>query len=203
MPVEYSDPKVHEDVVTVSLSVSLSELLQEFGLNNTPLMLKGRIPDIFTVVDGVRVVLELKEEGEEKALENQLKERLNANICELAVGILYPKRVAESPLAPPTVEEIKDRLLRVKLCVMALAPALNGPKFLVEREFYPIHQLPRLLRTLAHQALPDKEVEEAISRIRDSIDAFVKSINEIPKRDRKVDVEEIARIVKEVLESAE
>jgi len=193
MPEEYEDPKVHEDVITVSLS----ELLQEFGLVNTPLLLKGRIPDIYTVIDGIRVIIEVKEKGEEEALEKQLRTRLEENMCELAVGALYPKRVAESPLAPPTAEEVKNRLLQAKLDIIALAPTLNGLKFLIKGEPYFVHQLPGLLRRLSHEALPDKEVKEAVERIKRGIDIFVQGINELNPEH----VKEIARTIKEVLES--
>jgi len=189
------DPKVHEDVVTIELS----KLLYDHGLINRALSLMGSIPDIYMVIGGIRVILEVKEEGEERALEIQLKKRLNENLCDLAVGIIYPSRVVEGALVPPTPKEVRERLLNEKLSVFAFAPSINDLKTLLKGSKYNVSQLPGLLIRIAHEAIPDEEVNEATDKIKEVILKFSNQLSTL-REDR---VRSIAEKIREVLEAVE
>jgi len=183
--------KVHEDVVTTLLS----EMLNDYGVYNCALPLMGRIPDIYMIVGGVRVILEVKELGEEAALREQLTKRLKANMCELAVGILYPSWITEGHIAPPKIAEVRRRLMDADIVVIALTSSGNPPEILIDGERIGIAQLPSLLLRLIREVVPNKEVDTAVKIIRESVEFFVGEVGKVPGAD------EIAKRIREVLET--
>jgi len=184
--------KVREEVV----NNQLAGLLEDYGLPNAALADFNGVPDIYLLIRGVRVILETKEEGRRAELERQMEDRLARNLCEVVVGVIYPATVVTGTLAPPTTREVRRRLQDAELTVIAMASSGVGPRFVVRDLSYEAKQLPELLNKLAGEAMPEGEIEEAITRVRGSIERFVANMSGL-------DAERIGHEIKKVLELGE
>src|SRR5207302_10750251 len=103
--------KVVEEVV----NVALARLLEEAGIRAPALVKMNKVPDVYLVHRGIRTIIETKEEGHRKALEDQMKERLEDNLCELVIGITYPTSVVRGTITAPTVRTVERSLREAKL----------------------------------------------------------------------------------------
>lgn len=167
--------KVREE----SLSVILSEILEETGITNLSLLSMGKVPDIYMLLKGVRIIIETKETGKRKELEDQMTERLERNMCDIIVGLEYPIDFVKGQFTPPTTKAIRKNLMTKRVLVHALAQGVTGPKPLFEDLAIKVPELPELLSEIATQSLLDEELDEAIERIRSSVKRFVDAISEL------------------------
>lgn len=171
--------RVREETV----SVLLSEILQETGVTNISLLNLGGIPDIYLLIRGVRIVVEIKEEGHSAALQRQLEERLEKSICDLGVGLEYPTSIATGKLSPPTTKEVRKRLMSELLRVRGLAHGAAGYRVVLQDSYVRAPELPELLASIAGEAMPAGEIESVIDQVRDTILNFSKGISLLPNAD--------------------
>lgn len=187
----YGGLKVQEGVV----DVCLSRLLTEWGVGSAALVQFNGIPDVYLINRGMRVVLEAKEEGNEKALEEQLKDRIKRNLCELAIGIIFPRAVTTG-IVPPPPQEVEKRLGKAALSLLAVAQGTDGPTVIAPWRDCRLGDLPELIASLAGQAVPEGELDENVAKIKEAVSRFTQNMlgSENP--------EGIAKAIKEVLEGA-
>lgn len=171
--------KVREE----NVSVLLSEILEETGVTNISLLNLGGVPDIYLLIRGVRIVVEIKEEGHRAALRKQLEERLENNICDFAVGLEYPSSIVTGKLAAPTAKEVRKSLMVEKLTTMGLAHGATGYRIVFQDSEIRAPELPELLASVAGEVMPDAEIESVIYQIRETIYNFAKFINTLPNAD--------------------
>ncbi len=98
--------KVREEVP----SIVLSEMLGDVGISNVSLLNLGKVPDIYLLVGGVRVIIETKEQGQRAELDKQLRQRLELDLCEVAIGLEYPTELVLGTFAPPTPQDVRKKL---------------------------------------------------------------------------------------------
>lgn len=187
------ETKVREEVV----SVMLSEILEENGVPNVSLLLIKKVPDIYALVRGVRIIIETKEEGQRKDLITQLEERINKNLCDLAVGLEYPTKITVGPLAPPTPKEVRSRLLKTDMTAICMAHGASEARQILGETQVRSQELPEFLATVSGQAMPESEMGPAIEKVREAITEFSRSLATLPN------AEALARSIKEELEIGE
>jgi hypothetical protein len=168
--------KIREEAV----SVILSELLEEAGVTNVSLLNMGGIPDIYLLARGVRIILETKERGHSAALQKQLEERIEKNLCDVAVGLEYPISMVTGSLSPPTTKDVRERLLKEKLLAKALTQGAIGYRMIFENKETKTSELPELLISVTGEIMPLDELEQAINFVRDAISHFTKNTSTLP-----------------------
>jgi hypothetical protein len=165
--------KIREETV----SVLLSEILEEAGVTNVSLLNIGGIPDIYLLIRGIRVIVETKEEGHRAELQKQLQGRLDNNMCDLGVGLEYPRSVVTGSLSPPTTRDVRKRLMSESLYSIALGQGAEGYLVIFEKESVRASELPELLSSVAGEILPISEVEKVIDEVRDAISYFTRNVS--------------------------
>ncbi len=184
--------KVREETA----NVALSEILGEYGVSNASLVqIKGDIPDIYLVERGVRVIIEMKKEGNRQELVEQIGDRLDEGVCEITFGVIFPSEVTEGGLVAPSTLEVKQALKDASLEV--LIQSMSSDKEIVRIEGTGISELPELISRYAGEALDEEELDEAVERVSDSIEQFVSHLARHPNADS------IAADIEEVLEGVE
>lgn len=178
--------------------VVLSEILLELGIENTPLPQTDKVPDIYLLLAGIRVIIELKEVGHRAALEEQMRGRLAENRCDVVIGLEFPKSVTGSTLQAPNAREIRKALLKTTFVALAMAKGAKDPRVEPRVLFGDARvragHLPELLSRAASEALPARELENAIAKVRSAIGGFAQSAMTLPS------AEKIAEKVREVLD---
>jgi hypothetical protein len=187
------EQKVREETV----SVLLSEMLEEAGISNLSLLNLGGIPDIYILFGGVRLILETKEQGQRAELIRQLKDRLNHNMCEVAIGLEYPSSLVSSGLEPPTTKVVRDRLRSTTLIAMCYSHGSTEERLVFGETKVSIPSLPELLTRASSEALPYKELDIAIDKVRQSVEKFASSLKGLHES------KNIADQIREVLELGE
>ena len=102
-----------------------------FPVSNHSLLNIGGIPDIYLLLRGIRIIIELKEEGNTSQLIVQLQSRLSKNMCDLAVSLEYPTEIVSNVLALPTAIIVKKRLIEISFTLMILAPSKINSRILI------------------------------------------------------------------------
>ena len=169
-----TDPlKVREEAV----STSLSAILDEHGIPNVSLLQAVKVPDIYLIVGGVRVIIETKEIGQSAELDRQLAGRLAEALCEVAIGIEYPDSVSKGRLAELTPGEIRKRLSSAKLLGRAIVHSSSGGKRIFDGVQLRADELPELLNRAAAEAMPSDQLDRAVSQIRESVGTFAQEMS--------------------------
>ena len=185
--------RVREETV----SVLLSEMLEEAGISNLSLLNLGGIPDIYVLFGGVRLILETKEQGQRAELISQLKNRLSHNMCEVAIGLEYPSSLVSSGLELPTTRVVRDRLRLTRLIAMCYSHGSTEERLVFGETHVTVASLPELLTRASSEALPYKELDVAINKVRQSVEKFASSLKGLHES------KNIAGQIREVLELGE
>jgi hypothetical protein len=167
--------KVQEGVV----DVALARILTEFGVGSAALVQFDGIPDVYLLSRGLRVIIEAKEQGRESQLHEQLLERLEKNLCDVAIGITFPRSVV-SGLAAPSPQEVERRLHATQLGFSAFRGGDPTPVPITEGRECRLADLPELITSVASQAVPEGELERAVEDVRSAIDRFVTTVQSSP-----------------------
>lgn len=171
--------KVREGII----SVLLSEILEKAGIKYISLLNLGRVPDIYILLRGLRIVITIKEEGNSEILRKQLEERLDKNICDLCVGLEYPSRIVTDKLTDTTTIKLCKRINTEDLRVKGLMHGVSGYRIVIRDSNIRITELPELLASVAGEVISDTELESAINQIRKTIMDFAKSVSTLPNAD--------------------
>jgi hypothetical protein len=185
--------KVREETV----STTISTVLDDLGIPNVSLLQVVKVPDIYMVVAGVRVILEVKQEGQQADLDKQLRGRLKANMCDVAVGLEYPASVSAGSLASLTTPEIRKRLEAAGLIALGLAHGPSEARTLFERIPVRLGELPELLGRAASDGMSTDELEKAIELVRDSVQGVARDLARLP------DAVAISQRIRKVLDIGE
>lgn len=146
------------------------------GIGNVSLLNLGKVPDIYMLLKGVRIIIETKEVGQRVELDEQINQRLDRNMCEIIIGIEYPTSFVKGALTPPTPKEIRKSLMTKKVTVHAYKHGAVSKKPIFENKSIVIPELPEILVMVAGESLKDNELDQAIEKVRDSIESFVASL---------------------------
>lgn len=184
------EQKVREETV----SVTLSGLLEGLGIPNRSLLNIGGIPDIYVLFSGIRVIVETKEHGHRAELIHQLKERLQQNMCDLAVGLEYPSDLVSGA---PTTDMVRTRLLSTSLVAICYAHGSTEARTVFDQTRTSVQLLPELLTRASSEVLPNKELDVAIHKIRETIEKFASDTKSIEGS------KSVANKIREVLEFGE
>lgn len=171
--------KVREGII----SVLLSEILEKAGVNYISLLNLGRVPDIYILLRGLRIVITIKEEGNSEVLQKQLEERLDKNICDLSVGLEYPCGIVTDKLTDTTTTKLCKRIITEKLRVKGLMHGASGYRIVIQDSNIRITELPEYLARVAGEVLSDTELESTINQIRKTILDFAKGVSTLPNAD--------------------
>lgn len=186
------DRRSHEDVITVTLA----RLLSGYGVQNSALVNFNGTPDIYVLVRGIRILIEIKEEGQRAALERQLGERIEKNLGEVGIGLLYPRSVGAGNLMPPTPLQVEKNLLKVTLDGFLILPSKGGKAAIIRNFELKVAQLPELLSRLSSEVIHEEDLTEAIDRVRSIISEFVSTVSSFEN------AKFVSQQFKEVLEGA-
>jgi hypothetical protein len=167
--------KVQEGVV----DVALARLLTEYGVGSAALVQFDGIPDVYLLSRGLRVVIEAKEKGRERELKEQLSDRLKRNVCDVSIGIVYPRSVVTG-LGPPSPQEVEERLGRTRLVFSAFKAGDHDAHAITEDKECNLSDLPEMISSVASQAVPEGEIEQAVSDVRRAIGEFSQAIGSSP-----------------------
>lgn len=93
------------------INIELARLLCEKGLNAMPenIMAHKKMPDIFILIDGVRIILEGKIENKEQLL-RQTRVRVVSGLCEVAIALYYKRELALCS----SLEHLVEKLVNYK-----------------------------------------------------------------------------------------
>ncbi len=100
-----------------TLNVVLAQLLLKRSLRSLgEARIPGlgvRKPDVFIVVNGVKVILEgkYKRASARKELEEKCKKRIDEGLCEICISVEYPFTPSFRSLFPPTMDDVEKMLL--------------------------------------------------------------------------------------------
>jgi hypothetical protein len=167
--------KVREEVV----NVIMASILEGYGMPNAALVQFNGIPDIYMIIRGLRFIIEAKDVALEHTLEPQIDDRLARNLCEVAVGVVYPTEVVTDHLSMPSTKQVEQRLLRANMKVMAHASSGLYSREIISLSSTTMQQLPELLYSISERAMPETEMVEAVDAIRQSIENFTRNISSI------------------------
>ena len=177
-------------------NVVLAEVLEEYGMPSASLVqIQGDIPDVYLIERGVRVILEMKQEGRREELIEQMGGRLDDGVCEIVFGVIFPSHVTEGGIAAPSTLEVKQSLKDAYLTVLVQSMSSNAEISRVEDT--EVSEVPELVGRYAAEALDEEELNEAVERVSDSVDEFVSHLARHPNADS------IANDIEEVLEGVE
>lgn len=165
------------------ISVLLSEILEKAAVNNIALLNLGRVPDIYILLSGLRIVITIKEEGNSEKLQKQLEERLDKNICDLCVGLEYPSRLVSDKCTDTTTTPLCKWIFTEDLRVKGLIHGVPDYRIVIRDSNIRITELPELLASVAGEVMTDIELESAINQIRKTIMDFAKGVSTLPKAD--------------------
>ncbi|MEM4306590.1 MAG: hypothetical protein QW470_07555 [Candidatus Caldarchaeum sp.] len=126
-----------------NLNVMLAELLAEKGLKalgEVVLKKPGRRlePDVYLLINGVRIVIEGKRPGMWDELEQKCRERLDNNVCDICVMVEYLDWTDSGPPITslnPTQMQIRQALLngKFRMGVMTYVERVGLERWLEER----------------------------------------------------------------------
>jgi len=174
------------------VNIALAELLSEFGLKIVPLRQKSKVTDCYTIVRGIRCIIEMKEQPQSKFLQKQLEKRVETNMCELGIGLLYSSAIVAG-MDFPSPNDIKKALIETELEYMAFKHDPENLKF--KQGFCKISELTELIYNLSGKITPVSQILEAVNMIGKTIDDVVQdalafSDVQLSKIRRAVDYEE-------------
>lgn len=175
---------VREEVV----DVVLTQILNDYGLEGASLQRFDHVPDIYLTHRGMRIIIEAKRADWRRDLEKQLDDRLNNNLCDIAIGVLYPKEVVQrrrTEIAPPTPKQVRKRLIETSLVLLKKSPVDTA--FTVTT--CSTAEIPELISRFTAVVIADEELDEAVERIGDSIRGFVTELGTL---------EGVSRIAEEI-----
>ena len=185
-----------QNVREETANVVLAEILEEYGMPSASLVqIRGDIPDVYLVERGVRVILEMKQEGRREELIEQMGGRLDGGACEIVFGVIFPSHVTEGGIAAPSTLEVKQALKDAQLTI--LVQSMSSEAEISRVEDTEVSELPELIGRYAGEALDEEELDEAVERVSDSVDEFVTYLARHPNADS------IANDIEEVLEGVE
>jgi len=187
------EQKIREE----NVSVLLSEMLEEVGISNLSLLNLGGIPDIYVLFGGVRLILETKEQGHRAELVRQLKDRLNRNMCEVAMGLEYPSSLVSSGLESPTTKVVRNRLRSTTMIAICYSHGVTEERLVFDETNVSVLSLPELLTRATSEVLPYKELDTAIDKVKQSVEKFASSLKALHES------RNIADQIREVLELGE
>jgi len=175
---------VREEVV----DVVLTQILNDYGLEGASLQRFNQVPDIYLTYRGMRIIIEAKRADWRRQLETQLEDRLKDNLCDIAIGVLYPRDVVQrrrTEIAPPTPRQVRQRLTKTTLILLK--------KSSVDTTFTvtvcSTAEIPELISRFTAGVIADEELDEAVERIGDSIGGFVAEL---------ITMEGVSRITREI-----
>jgi hypothetical protein len=163
-------------------------------MSNAALAQFNGVPDVYIIIRGLRFIIETKDNLLEHTLTPQLEDRVTKNLCEVAVGIVYPTEVVADYLSMPSPKKVEERLLNSSLKVTAYGSCGLLVRSLINPTFTKLQQLPELLYSISHRAMPESEMREVIETVRNSITNFAKGINALGN------AEALSKQIEEVLE---
>jgi len=159
-------PHVSENVV----NVQLADLLSKYGIPGVALLRLHKEPDVFIILRGVRVIIESKIEGNRSALVEQLSERIQEDLCDVAVGLLVPRGVIERGSTPlgPTPIDVWRNLQSASLSGLVLVS--TSPR--LEEFSCSVAELAELLHEFCSRVLGGAELDRAVAAIKEGMKEF-------------------------------
>ncbi|MFX0198781.1 MAG: hypothetical protein ACFFCW_21890 [Candidatus Hodarchaeota archaeon] len=165
------------------ISVLLSEILEKAGINNISLLNLRRVPDIYILLSGLRIVITINEEENNEKLQKKLEKRLDKNICDLCVGLEYPSRIVTEKCTDKTTTKLCKRIITEDLRIKGLIHGGSGFRIVIRDSNIRITELPELLASVTEEVMSDTELESAINQIRNTIKDFAKGVSTLPNAD--------------------
>jgi len=184
--------EVREEVV----DVALAEILEDYGLEAVSLERFNEVPDVYLIYRGARLILEAKRDDLRGALESQLRERLEKNLCDVAVGVLFPRELLGTEpgrLGQPTPGRVRERLRVSRLVFLEISGSGRDFAEIDGR----IADLPELLDRFVDELVARNELDEVVRYATARVETFVRNVSRLGS------AKNIARSVEEVLSGLE
>jgi hypothetical protein len=95
------------------INTRLADVLSEFGLNTLPETIdmttgSKKYPDVSTLVEGIKVTIEGRKETYQKdKLMEDAKRRIEEDIADVSIALLYPKEIEEQEATDKLIEFLK------------------------------------------------------------------------------------------------
>ena len=96
------------------INIRISDILREMGFQASgEIISKGKLPDIMVYISGIKINIEGRFEGspELNNLRGRCKSRVDNGICDIAMGLIYPKNIREAQDDYDHIKKIKNAQL--------------------------------------------------------------------------------------------
>jgi type I restriction-modification system DNA methylase subunit len=169
---EYSEP---------ALNVMLAELLTKHGLVGAgELVMKGktdiRKPDVFMLLEGVKVILEgkLPKQTARNELTDQCSKRVREGLCDVSIGVIYHLAKTDKLFTP--MNELKPILKKSKYEVAIWIPGRSEPEQKISWEEVDVNSLGKIIRSAINEVVSADILTEAVDELNNTINEATEEI---------------------------
>jgi type I restriction-modification system DNA methylase subunit len=162
---EYSEP---------ALNVMLAELLTKQGLVGAgEVVMKGktdiRKPDVFMLLEGVKVILEgkLPKQTARSELTNQCNHRVREGLCDVSIGVIYHLAKTDKLFTP--MNELKPILKKSKYEVAIWIPGRSEPEQKINWEEVDLNGLGKIIRSAVNEVVSADLLTEVVYELNNTI----------------------------------
>jgi len=138
-----------------------------------------RRPDIMLNLQGFRIILEGKvdQRTARRQLEHQCTERINEDLCEISIGVIYHLPRPENGLFDePTIPALKALLSQGEFEVAVWGPGAPEPALLKPWSTEDLGGLASTIRDAVHEAHAADVLSDAVSRIESTLAAAASAL---------------------------
>jgi hypothetical protein len=153
-----------------ALNVMLAEALTKQGFMGAgELVVKGkkeiRKPDVFILIDGVKVILEgkLPKPSARNELTEQCQKRVSEGLCDVSIGVIYHLAKSDKLFTP--MGELKSLLKKSKFEVSVWIPGRNEAEQKISWDAVDLNSLGKLIRSVINEVVSADILKEAVDEL--------------------------------------
>jgi len=93
------------------INIRLADILRRIGFGTAgEIISKGKLPDVMVFINGLRIIIEGRFETspQVRELRKRCKERVEEGICDIALGVIYPKGLREAKDDDDLLKKVKN-----------------------------------------------------------------------------------------------
>ena len=180
------------------INTKLADVLSEFGLNALPEIVdmttgSKKYPDVSILVEGVKVIIEGRKETYQKVkLMEDARRRIEEDIADVSIALLYAKRVEESETTEELIKFLKN-------CQYDGTVFYYDNRNIKEEEFssIPIEELSQILHKVTTLIGSKEKLSEYVKEVKEE---FVNASKILASTNLFYSNEKLLEIIKDLLE---
>jgi len=150
------------------INIRLADILRRIGFGTAgEIISKGKLPDVMVFINGLRIIIEGRFETSPQVteLKKRCKERVDEGICNIALGVIYPKELREAKDDDDLVKKIRNSAFRT-FVVFITPKGVEETGLKVDR----IDDIAQTLGNLSALVVSNEILKEQIKKVNDAIE---------------------------------